>query len=117
MRPRQILLQGISSSGGVLAISGDAANFAALPAASGHTNEMWRVLAAQGTLFVNRKPAGVYESDGSDWSYVADFTENDQASEIQNDSAVAGNTTKDALETLNNAANNYSNILLNRMFS
>lgn len=51
------------------------ANFAALPAASAHTNATYLVLAAQGVYFINRKPAGLYTSDGVNWNYDADGTE------------------------------------------
>ena len=67
------------------AITGTVANFSALPDAALHENQLYRVLAAQGVIFVNRKPAGIYDSDGATWSYVSDFTENDQAGEISFD--------------------------------
>lgn len=86
--------------GGGVSISGTVATYANLPAASAYTNKFYRVTTASGTIFVDRKPAGVYVSDGSTWVYVADFTEHDQASEISNDSGVSGATVADALDTL-----------------
>lgn len=85
------------------ALSGTVATYSALPAASSYTGMFFRVTTASGTIFIDRRAAGVYVSDGSTWIYVADFTEHDQASEIDNDSAVTGATVKDALETLNTA--------------
>lgn len=65
--------------------------FANLPAASGFNGRFYRVTTASGTIFVNRKAAGLYVSDGSTWTYVADFTENDQAAEIAfNPAGIAG---------------------------
>jgi hypothetical protein len=91
---------GGGGSGGP-AISGSVAGFSLLPSAAAHTDELYAVTAAEGVIFVNRKPAGVYRSDGATWTYVATLAEHDQASEINNDSAVSGSTVKDALETLN----------------
>lgn len=82
------------------AISGTVTTYADLPTAADHTDELYRVTTASGVIFVNRKPSGVYLSDGSTWVYVADFTEHDQASEINNDSGVAGATVADALDNI-----------------
>jgi hypothetical protein len=49
-------------------IRGRVANYAALPAAASHTDEIYLVLAAQGVWPVNRKPAGIYVSDGATWT-------------------------------------------------
>lgn len=81
-------------------ITGTVTNFAALPSASLYTDRLFAVENDSGVIFVNRKAAGVYRSDGSNWIYVADLTEHDQASEIQNDSSVSGSTVADALNTL-----------------
>ena len=81
-------------------IAGTVNVFANLPAASLYTDKLYAVTTASGTIFINRKAAGVYRSDGSNWIYVADFTEHDQASEIDNDSSVSGDTVKDALNTI-----------------
>lgn len=51
------------------------ANYAALPAAAGVSGQTYEVLASQGTYFVNRKPAGLYYSDGVNWNYLAEATE------------------------------------------
>ena len=48
----------------------EVANFAALPAAASYTGEIYICLAAQGTYFISRKPAGLYQSDGVDWDYI-----------------------------------------------
>jgi hypothetical protein len=53
----------------------EAANFAALPAAASNSGVIYVVIAAQGVYFVNRKPAGLYRSDGATWVYLADETE------------------------------------------
>ena len=41
--------------------------FADLPEASKHENEIYIVKTATGVMFVNRKRAGLYLSDGSGW--------------------------------------------------
>lgn len=51
------------------------ANFAALPSAAAHSGETYFVSAAQGVIWVNRKPAGLYTSDGAAWNYDADQTD------------------------------------------
>lgn len=53
----------------------EVANYAALPAAAGHTGETYVCLAAQGVYFINRKPAGFYYSNGVTWSHVGDMPE------------------------------------------
>lgn len=53
----------------------EAANFAALPAAASNTGITYLVRAAQGVLFVNRKSAGLYRSDGATWVHLVDETE------------------------------------------
>lgn len=90
----------IPEPGGGGGISGTATTFAGLPSASSHTDELWRVTSASGVWPVNRKAAGIYESDGTNWNYVTDYTEHDQASELTNDSSVSGTTIKDALNSL-----------------
>ncbi len=90
-----------SSVSSFKAIRGTVANYAALPMASAHTDELWAVTNAQGVIWINRKDAGVYRSDGTNWLMVADLTTYDQASEIKNDSAtVSGASTADALDAL-----------------
>lgn len=50
-------------------------NFSALPAAAAHANETYLVLNPQGTIWLaNRRPAGLYTSDGASWIYDADQT-------------------------------------------
>lgn len=45
------------------------ANYAALPAASSASNELWYCINSQGIRFINYKPNGWYFSDGSNWTY------------------------------------------------
>jgi len=59
----------------------EVANYASLPAAAAHTNEIYVVLASTGVYFINRHPAGFYVSDGATWNYLGELTEsyfNDQ---------------------------------------
>lgn len=79
-----------TSGGSGSGISGTVTNFSDLPAAADHEDELYRVTTASGVVFVNRKPKGIYESDGSNWEYVADFTEVDSAAELSYDPT--GNT-------------------------
>jgi hypothetical protein len=53
--------------------SGQATNFAALPAVADHNGEYYHVLNSSGTWFINRKPSGTYYSDGVSWTYVGDL--------------------------------------------
>ena len=53
----------------------EVANFAALPSAAGASGLTYLVKAAQGVFFVNRKPAGLYSSNGSAWTLDGDATE------------------------------------------
>lgn len=52
-----------------------ATNFAALPAAASNSGVTYLVLNAQGVIWINRKPAGLYTSDGTNWNYDADQTD------------------------------------------
>lgn len=61
-----------ASAGGTYA---EVANFAALPPAAAHTNEIYVVLASSGVYFINRKSAGFYVSDGVNWTLIGDLTE------------------------------------------
>lgn len=91
-----------TGSGTSVAITGTVNNFAALPSAASNPNTLYRVSNAQGSWILGtRKPAGIYESDGSNWTYIAYFT--DVSSEIDNDSVVDGDTVMSALNTLNNS--------------
>jgi hypothetical protein len=54
----------------------EVANYAALPAAASHSGETYVCLAAQGTYFISRKPAGFYYSNGTAWSFVGELPEN-----------------------------------------
>ena len=62
-------------SGIVQVLAGEVANFAALPSAAANTGKNYLVRASQGVYFVNRKPAGIYTSDGVNWNYDGDATE------------------------------------------
>lgn len=53
----------------------EVANFSALPSAAANSGAIYVCIAAQGVYFVNRKPAGLYYSDGSTWAHLADATE------------------------------------------
>lgn len=44
------------------------ANFAALPAAAAHTDEIYYVQASTGVYLINRKNKGYYKSDGATWT-------------------------------------------------
>lgn len=54
---------------------GAVANFAALPSAAANSGKTYFVSAAQGVIWINRKPAGLYTSDGAAWNYDADQTD------------------------------------------
>ena len=62
-------------SGIIQVLAGEVANFAALPSAASNTGKNYLVRQSQGVYFVNRKPAGIYTSDGVDWNYDGDATE------------------------------------------
>ncbi len=51
------------------------ANFSALPDPALHADETYLVLQPQGVIWVNRKQAGLYSSDGAVWTYEGDSTE------------------------------------------
>ena len=53
----------------------EVANYAALPAAASYSGVTYLVRAAQGVIFVNRKAAGLYRSDGSAWTRLDDESE------------------------------------------
>jgi hypothetical protein len=53
-------------------IKGSVATYADLPAASAHTAEFWLVQEATGIWLINRKPAGLYVSDGAAWHAAPD---------------------------------------------
>ncbi len=62
-----------------LSMSGDVANFSALPDAAIYSDKYFLVRAAQGIwLTDSRKPKGVYRSDGTNWDWMG--TETAQAS-------------------------------------
>jgi hypothetical protein len=54
----------------------EVANYAALPAASTVSGAIYVCLAAQGTYFVNRQPAGFYYSNGVVWTNLAELDAN-----------------------------------------
>lgn len=51
-----------------------ATNFAALPDPTTNSGVTYLVVNAQGVIWINRKPAGLYTSDGTNWNYDADQT-------------------------------------------
>lgn len=106
MVTRSLIRQAIiptSGSGGP-AISGTVATYADLPAAASNEDALYAVTTASGVIFVNRRAAGVYRSDGSTWIYVADLTEHDDADEIATDQGswtdVSGANVQAALDSI-----------------
>jgi len=73
-------------------------NFAALPAASSYTGKMALVLEPQGTIFVDRKPRGLYYSDGATWEHKGDYSESDEATEVEVNPAGFTNATGDDVQ-------------------
>lgn len=63
-------------SSGSFGSYGEAQNYASLPAAATVSGQTYLVLEAQGIYFINRKPAGLYRSNGSAWDQVSDVTVN-----------------------------------------
>jgi hypothetical protein len=53
----------------------EVANFSALPSAASANGLTYLAKSGQGFYFINRKPAGLYTSDGANWNYAADSTE------------------------------------------
>jgi microcystin-dependent protein len=51
-------------------LDGESLNYSALPAAAGNSGKYYIVKTGQGLWLINRKPAGIYYSDGSSWSYL-----------------------------------------------
>ncbi len=74
----------VTSAGKVVISTGsnpfpEATNFAALPDATLHNGEVYLVLNPTGVIWVNRKKAGMYISDGAsptDWRYLGQQIEN-----------------------------------------
>jgi len=54
-------------------VSGQAANYSALPTASAHSGEIWVALAGEGVYLVNRKSAGLYYSNGTAWGRLGNI--------------------------------------------
>ena len=54
-------------------IDGEVLNYASLPTASLHSGEFWLVKEASGIYLINRKPKGLYYSDGSTWEAAPDI--------------------------------------------
>lgn len=61
--------------GGGGGFDGNAVNFGALPSPVGLSGKNYLVTTAQGVPFVNRRPAGIYTSDGVNWNYDGDLTD------------------------------------------
>ena len=99
-----------SSGSGGTAISGTVTTYADLPAAADHEDELYAVTTASGTIFINRKAAGVYRSDGASWIYVSTLSEHDQASEVSTDQTgwtdISGATVQAALDSVDDALDN-----------
>ena len=62
------------SSGGGSSSYTEVANFAALPLASLVSGSTYLVIATTGVIFINRKLAGLYKSNGTTWDYLGDVT-------------------------------------------
>jgi glycopeptide antibiotics resistance protein len=62
----------ISSGGG--SSYTEVANFASLPTASTVSGITYLVIATTGVIFINRKLAGLYKSNGTTWDYLGDVT-------------------------------------------
>lgn len=54
-------------------IAGEANTFAELPAASANSGLIYTVKSSTGVWGINRKSAGLYRSDGTNWSVLSDF--------------------------------------------
>lgn len=69
-------------------------NYSSLPLPSEYTNEIYIVEEAEGTWFINRKPSGLYISDGITWTHLNNFNQafNDNNTRFYN----ASNDTKRA---------------------
>ena len=52
----------------------EVANFATLPAASTVSGVTYLVVATTGVIFISRKLAGLYKSNGTTWDYLGDVT-------------------------------------------
>jgi len=66
----------IIGNGGLAAVSfinGEVLNYAALPAAASHSGEFYLVQEASGLYLINRKPKGLYYSNGTTWSPAPDI--------------------------------------------
>lgn len=72
-------LSGVGTINGIVlaAVMGypEVANFAALPSAAAHSNDIYAVMSGTGGFFSARKPAGYYQSDGAVWAYLGDLSD------------------------------------------
>jgi len=57
-------------SGTATGWDGTVTDYASLPAAASHVNEVYLVEQSSGVYLINRKPAGLYQSDGAVWTYL-----------------------------------------------
>ena len=51
-------------------IDGESDTYALLPAANEHNGEVWLVKTTTGVIYVNRKVAGLYVSNGTAWTLI-----------------------------------------------
>jgi len=63
-----------SSGGGTASTYTEVTNYAALPVASTVTNKIYVVLSTTGIIYINRKLAGMYRSNGTTWDYLGDVS-------------------------------------------
>ena len=62
-----------SGGGGSSYIDGEVLTFTNLPVASSHSGEFYLVKQSSGIFIINRKPKGLYYSDGSTWESAPDI--------------------------------------------
>lgn len=65
----------LGGGGGGGGFDGTVANFAGLPDPTLFSGKNFLVTTSTGVPFVNRRPAGVYTSDGVNWNYDGDLTD------------------------------------------
>ena len=64
---------------------GDAEYYSNLPPAPDRANDIYIVLKDSGVRFVNKKNAGLYKSDGVNWTRLADLTNMLKSTDVIND--------------------------------
>ena len=64
---------------------GDAEYYSNLPPAPDRANDIYIVLKDSGVRFVNKKNAGLYKSDGVNWTRLTDLTNMLKSTDVIND--------------------------------